>query len=424
MPTAPVRGPLWAALALLFVFTAALIIRVPFNAAPDEAAHAQYIAAIATNHALTVFAGQPPPQPGYEFHQPPLFYLLAAPLWAALPAGARMGAARWLSLLFGLLTLVVVWGGANLLFGRGSRASAVCVLLAALSPLHQGVSAGINNDALAGLWAALLFYLVARAWLEEPTKRLVLLVGLVAGLGALTKLTALPLGAWAFLALGAALAKRGERPLTALLPGMGVALLLAAPMFLRNQMLYGDPLAYGLFSRAATLGTPGFAFYAANFGWTFFRYARGLAWQILLTAWGFFGGPNTLNKMTRPFSAGGPGMPSPLWLLPLLVVVGVPLMAVWGGWKARPDKAAPETRALSAWWGAGVLLLVLLWANFALGHISAGQARYLHGALLPVTLLLGGQLARTRTGMIPAGALFLTMAGLSLANILGWRTLV
>ena len=439
MPSLSSRAPLFGALLLYFVLTLALIARVPWGAAPDEAAHAQYIEAIAATRKLPVFAGQAPPNPGYEFHQPPLFYLIAAPLWAATPAGVQNYAGRALSLVFGLLTICVVWHAANLLFGRGSRASSLCTFGAALSPLHQGIGAGVNNDGLAGLWSACLFYLVARAWLGEPTKRLIVLTGLVAGLGALTKLTAFPLGLWAFVAVGAALGKRGARPIPLLLPGLGIALLLAAPMLIRNQLLYGDPFAYGLFSRAATEGTPGFAFYAQNYGFTLFTYVRGMIWQLLMTAWGFFGGPNTASTLTGSFNARGPQMPDPLFLLPLLVVVAVPLLAIWNARNGVEEGAfvanAPTRNdiiqardnprlTVSLWWAVGVSLLVLLWMNFAFGHISGGQARYLHGALLPLTLLVGGGLARTRSGILAACVLGLVMLGMTLANIFVWKTLV
>lgn len=440
MPTVPARAPLFAALLLYFVLVVALIATVPWGSAPDEGAHADYIQAIATTHALPVFQGQAPPALGYEFHQPPLYYLVAAPLY-----GIHHYSARLLSLVSGLLTVWVIWNAANLLFGRGSRASAFCAFGAALSPLHQGVGASVNNDALAGLWSACLFYLVARVWLETPTKRLLLLLGAVAGLGALTKLTALPLGLWAFIAVAVALSRRGERPIPALLPALIIALVLSAPMLIRNQLLYGDPFAYGLFSRAATQTTPGFPLFGAA-GLPFTTYARGMVWQMLGTAWGFLGGSDTFSKLTGPLSASGPHFPDPLLLVPFSVTVAVPLLGIWSAWKSsgtaapteskapvastsvvetsRTTDYSPDLRSLSLWWGMGVLLLVVLWANFAYAHFSGGQARYLHGALLPVTLLVAGGLSRSRGGFFAALLLALTMLGLTLANILFWKTLV
>ena len=417
-------APLWTALLLYFCLTAALIAVVPFNGAPDEAAHAQYIEGIAATHALPVFQGQAPPNPGYEFHQPPLFYLLAAPLWSLTGAGVQLYAARALSLVFGLLSIWVVWKTALLVFGSQSRAPAFCVLGAALSPLHQGVGASINNDALAGLWAACLFYLVAQAWLIGAPRRIVVLVGVVAGLGALTKLTALPLGVWALVCVGLALSKQGKRPLTELVPALGIALLLSAPMLIRNQNLYGDPFAYGLFSRAAAGVSPGLALFSQVIGVG--GYARGMALQMVGTAFGFWGGSSSFAKVVGTFSPSGPRFPSPLWSLPFLMVVALPLFGLWSARRTLADATQVANRsALWKCWAVGALLVALLWLSFAIAHVAGGQARYLHAALLPLTLLLGGALSATkRAGTLAALLLALVMIGMTLANIFVWKTLV
>lgn len=414
---------LWA-VALYFALTLALVRVVPFNSAPDEAAHAQYIQAIVSTHALPVFAGQAPPNAGYEFHQPPLFYVWAAPLWALAGTSAQVAVARALSLVFGMLTLGIVWQTARTVFGPVSRAPAFCVLGAALSPLHQGVGASINNDALAGLWAAGLFALVARAWLVGATRRVVVLTGAVVGLGALSKLTVLPLGVWALVCLGLALRKQGFAPLTALLPALALALLIAAPMMIRNQNLYGDPFAYGLFSRAASGVSPGMAGFAPLLGVA--GYARGMALQIIGTAFGFWGGSSSFARVVGTFSPSGPRLPSPAWALPLLFVAVVPLFGLWSEWRARPLQNEQDARrSLSRCWAAGVLLVALLWAGFALAHVAGGQARYLHGALLPLTLWMGGGLSASgRLGTVLAALLGLVMIGLSLTNIFVWKTLV
>jgi 4-amino-4-deoxy-L-arabinose transferase-like glycosyltransferase len=419
-------APLWAAFALYFCLTLALIRVVPFNSAPDEGAHADYIGAIASSHALPVFAGQAPPAFGNEFHQPPLFYLLATPLWAVAGSGGQVPLVRALSLLFGLLTIWVVWQAAQLVFGRQSRAPAFCALGAALSPLHQGIGASINNDGLAGLWAACLFYLVARAWLEGRSRRVVVLVGAVAGLGVLTKLTVLPLGVWAFVCLGLALRKQGLQPVRALLPALAIALLLVAPMMGRNQILYGDPFAYRLFSRAATDVSPGLALFSQIIGAG--GYARGMALQMVGTAFGFWGGSSSFAKVVGTFSPSGPHFSSPLWSLPLLLVVFIPMFGLWSAWKTRGlpnEEENSNRRALSLCWTVGALLVGLLWLNFALAHVAGGQARYLHAALLPLTLLVGGGLSKAgRAGTVAAGVLALVMLGMSLANIFVWKTLV
>lgn len=416
---------LLTSLALYAALTLALLLTIPRNgaSAPDEGAHRDYIATIVQTHALPVFAGQSPPNVGYEFHQPPLFYLLASPLWAAFGKSAGFVAVRCLSLLFGLATIFVVFQAARMLWGENSRAPTVCAFLAAVSPLHQGVGASINNDALAGLWAACLFYLVARAWLVGATARVILATGIVAGLGTLTKLTALPLGLWALVCLALALRQAGRRPLLAILPALGAALLLVSPMLIRNQRLYGDPLAYRMFSQAANRVSLGIAVFSQTIGAD--GYVRGMALQIIATAFGFWGGSSSVSREMGTFALSVPRFPSPLWTLPFALVVLIPLGSLWSVYRAsRDENANTNARALALCWTIGACLVALLWINFALAHTAGGQARYLHAALLPVTILLGNGLSRSKWGLVAAGVLGALMVGMTLANILVWKTLV
>jgi len=416
---------LLASLALYTALTLALLLTIPRSGvnAPDEGAHRDYIQTIVATHALPIFAGQSPPALGYEFHQPPLFYLLASPLWAVFRNSAGVVAVRCLSLSFGLLTILVIHRTARLLWGEHSRAPTVCALLAALSPLHQGVGASINNDALAGLWAACLFYLVARAWLIGAAPSVIVWTGIVAGLGTLTKLTTLPLGLWALVCLALALRQAGRRPLSAITPALGAALLLVSPMLLRNQILYGDPLAYRMFSHAAGDVSPGIALFSQIIGAD--GYLRGMALQIIATAFGFWGGSSSVAHTLGTFSSSGPRFPSPFWTIPFALVVLVPLFALGSVYRAPREKDAnPNARALASCWTIGALLVALLWLQFALAHVAGGQARYLHAALLPVTVLLGGGLSRSKWGLVAAGVLGVLMIGMTLANILVWKTLV
>jgi len=416
---------LLTALALYAALTLALLLTIPRTgvSAPDEGAHRDYIQTIVVAHALPIFAGQAPPAFGYEFHQPPLFYLLASPLWVAFGSGLGFVAIRCLSLSFGLLTIIVIYLSARLLFGENSRAPMVCALLAALSPLHQGVGASINNDALAGLWAACLFYLVARAWLVGATPRVILATGIIAGLGTLTKLTALPLGIWALVCVALALRQAGKRPVSAILPALGAALLLVSPMLVRNQILYGDPLAYRMFSHAAGDVSPGIAVFSQIIGAD--GYLRGMALQIIATAFGFWGGSSSVAHTLGTFSPSGPRFPSPFWTLPFALVVLIPLGALGSVYRAPREKDTnSNARSLTVCWTVGALLVALLWLQFALAHVAGGQARYLHAALLPLTILLGGGLSRSKWGLLAAGVLGALMIGMTLANILVWKTLV
>lgn len=415
--------PLILALALYFVLTALLIARVPLAASPDESAHWEYIEHIATVWRLPVFKGVAPPNPGYEFHQPPLYYALCAPLWAVLPAGVENYSARVVSLLCGLGVVAFVWMAARELFPR-SWIPALATLFVALSPLHQGVGAGVNNDSLAGLICAALLWLIAKVWHQGASTKDAIWMGVLAALGMWTKNTTLTVSFAACLALYSSL-KRHSLPLRPLLAAFGVACVLALPLWIRNTLLYGDPLALKVFSQAATAGTPGYPQFSQA-GIDFFTYARGMLWMIFLTSWGFFGGPTSAASLTKPLAASGPVVRDTALAIPMLICVLIPLVGVLG-WR-RLENIDQKFDGTWKWWVLATVLVVLAWANFAYNHFSGGQARYMHGAILPVAIALAAGWAalfgEKKSGLFPMFVVGIVMVGLTLLNAFVWRTLV
>ncbi len=443
LPQTVSRRPLYAALLIYFALTAALLARVPLNLAPDEPAHFEYVAYLAQTGAFPVFRGAIPPAPGNEFHQPPLYYLLCAPAWKLLGAGVQGYACRAVSMGCGLAVIALIWSAARLIFPEKPRIASLAALFAALFPLHQATGASANNDGLAGFLAAAIFYLIARMNQSGATRRDAWQFGLAAGLAILTKNTLLVLVFSGFIALVFAAKKPGAT--LAMLPALGtalvIALLVGGPWLMRNQLLYGDPLALGAFSGAAKSAAPGFPTFSAG-GMSFFTYARGLVWILFMTTWGFFGGPNSALAATFPLSAAGPRVVQP-WLAPLILsCLALPLLTLWGCWRGRNDEetggenaqiAAQESEtaplAKSVWpgWTLSLALIFLAWAQFAFNFFAGAQARYLHPALLPFCLFmaLGWTRLFPRRALEIAGAWAgATLLILTLLNLLVWKTLV
>lgn len=432
------RLPILLALLAFFVLGAALIARVPIGASPDEAAHWQYVQYLVANHTLPVFKGEVPPAPGYEFHQPPLYYALVAPLWAVLPPGAQNYWARAVSLLCGLATLVFIWKSALLVSPEQREIAALATGLAALWPLHLGVSAGANNDALGGLAAAALFWIGARVLVRGASGRDAIIMGIFVALGALAKNTTLVVSVAALGALALAPrpkpsesavenAKIAFSPAIRVVVTLAIIAVIAVPWWARNTRLYGDPLALGMFSQAASV-SPGAAQFAAG-GIDAFKYWSAMLWQIFLTTWGFFGGPNTALAATRPLSASGPIVPES-WLSPLMFAcLLAPLLSLLSGFRLMlAHTLAREQERVLLFWFVGCALVFVAWLQFAQAHFAGGQARYLHGALLPacVFLALGwrGLWGNGRALWLASAAMALVLLALTLLNLSLWQTLV
>ena len=411
-----------------FALGVALIVRVPMGASPDEAAHWQYIQYLVASHALPVFKGEVPPTPGYEFHQPPLYYALAAPGWAVAPAGIENAWARLVSLGCGALTLIFIWKSARLLVPDDRAIAVIATALAALWPLHLGVSSGSNNDALSGLWAAALFWVGARVLLHGSNARDAALVGLFVGLGALTKNTILVVAAATLLALlWAPPADKAPSRAVNLLIALAVMTVMAGAWWARNTLLYGDPLALAAFGGAARDASPGMFVFEQQLGVPILVYVRRMVWLIFLTMWGFFGGVNTAEAATKPFS--GPIVPD-VRLIPLLLAFGLaPLVAVLGWFRLSASTALSANQRHVLWfWLAGLVLVVLAWMQFAVAHVAGGQARYLHAALLPMCVFgaLGwrGWWGKGRAFNVASWAMAALLLLMTLLNLLVWRTLV
>jgi hypothetical protein len=426
---------LLACLIIYGVLTSLLIVRVPIGVAPDEGAHLEYARYLLDKNSLPVFEARGANFPGYEFHQPPLYYGLCALAGRVLQPQDLPFAARFISLVCGALTLVFLWHSLRLLFPDDRVLAPLATGFAALWPLHIGVGASAGNDALVGLMCAGIFWsvarLAARAQKEKNAARDVVLIGVFFGLGMLTKSSCLPVG---LAGLGAAmhLARRQSTPFASLRAALivsGVALLICGAWLARNTMLYGDPLAARIFDEAFKNSSPRPADLMAATGVSLFEYCRAYFLILFATCWGFFGGPNTAIKVLNPFGRGV--APAAFQALPLMLAcLAATVLAIWGCFKEKFDgtNAQGATQRIALlWWGVGLLLVCAALFRFNLIQFQA-QARYLHPALLPMALVsaLGWKgVLGSRRALLGFFVVFsVTLILITLWNALGWQTLV
>jgi 4-amino-4-deoxy-L-arabinose transferase-like glycosyltransferase len=263
----------WPALVILIVYLTVgtlYAVNTPRWQAPDEPAHYNYVRALAEEHRLPVMEmgdydqayisrltseGFPPALSvaplRYEDHQPPLYYLLATPIYWAFD-GALV-ALRLFSLLLGgagvamvMLILREFWVDRPGLAWLGGG-------LVAFTPQFVAMTASVNNDALtlALLW---LWLWLALRFLRHRTSPCAL--GGVLGALLLTKTTGY--GALLLAVLAVAIRTRREgQPLRWAARQLGAillpALLLGGLWWLRNALVYGWPDVLGLMQHAAVV---------------------------------------------------------------------------------------------------------------------------------------------------------------------------
>lgn len=275
-------GSLVAIVVMLYVVLATLFaLRTPLWQSPDEPAHFNYVKHVATGHGIPVLqpgdwdaayleqlkADKFPPELAvdsvrYESHQPPLYYVLAAPVYAAskgLPLGIVVVLVRLVSILFAAAALVVAYHVMATIFPQSRLLQVAVPAFIGLIPQHVHISASINNDALAELVIGLVILACVR-FLRESSPvgkvsiRWAVVLGGLTGVALLTKTTVYGAVVVVLAAVilvnrpltGAVLARRfgDAAPLlgrTARAAGLtlGIALLVGGWWFVRNSLVYG-----------------------------------------------------------------------------------------------------------------------------------------------------------------------------------------
>lgn len=153
---------------------------------------------------------------------------------------------RWLSLLLGVGTVLCVYTTARELFPRRATLAIGAAALVAFNPMFVFISSSVHDDPLANLVAAAMLCVAARVLMRGATVRRAAVLGVLAGLAILTKLTSLLVVPTVALALVyRVLADRGRAGWGEVLRLGGVfalvTLLVGGWWFVRNLALYGEP---------------------------------------------------------------------------------------------------------------------------------------------------------------------------------------
>lgn len=387
----------------------------PIYEAPDEVWHDAYVRWVARGNGL------PPLDEDrsgayQEAAQPPLYYLVAAAVRRRFPdddlpslmwhnpffgyqAGGTVndnknmlihinrerfpwtGAARAIhgtrlvSLLFGLVTVaatgLLAWEAIG---ERGGGAIPLrAVALVALTPQFLFISGIVSNDSAAAATATLSLWAAARVLRRGVTPRRGLLLGLMVGLAALTKTSALLLLPLALAALLLAPQGTARQKAAGALLMLGCAVAVGGWWYGRNALLYGDPLGI-----SRHVQTP----------WG--RQAPASLTTLL----------SELPRLYRSFwgAFGWGHVEYPAWLYAALGGLVALALVGWGrAFLRRSLLASPHLLLLAAAWCGAVFLALLQWMR----QVEAPHGRLLFPAIGAWALLMAigwEMLAPSRAG--------------------------
>ncbi len=471
-PLHPTRLALPFVLILYALLATLFILRTPTWQAPDEPAHWNYVTTIVEegccprlqsgdwDHKLLAeltsqrFADATPQQIRalqYENHQPPLYYVLAAPIhrWSS---GSVVSLRLW-SAILGLGIVFNAYRCGRILAPKQPAVATLTALFVACLPQHVHILASINNDALAWLLISETLYLCLRllqntpvkteavviAWLQlpiaavwfffsgggaanvmvlaifccavfpltvlrrQPLPATYFALGNLIGLIFLTKTTAYLMLPVALFVLWRCIDDSGRRWRCIawyLLP----ALLLGASWWLRNVNLYGWPDFLGLLQHnQVVVGQLRTATLIAENGW--WNYLTDLIRVTYTSFWGQFGWMALPLQGWRLFYT---------FLLSGLVALGVVT-------RLNTRQTSQTMRTL--------LLLTLLTGAMFVGYnlmFVQWQGRYLYPALIPIALAWSYGLLRCQQQLGRFGNAASSLVGISLPLFtlnLAWQVL-
>jgi 4-amino-4-deoxy-L-arabinose transferase-like glycosyltransferase len=390
------KGLLALIVAVYCILGVAYATETPKWQVPDEPAHYNYIVYLADTWRFPVLqmgdypheylekikAARFPPDMSiaplrYEFHQPPLYYVLAAALYKGagfLGVEGQFLALRLFSVALGCILLLVAYATLKEIFPDSEFLALTATALVGTVPMHIAMSAAINNDTLAELVLAVLVWLCIRGLKRGLSWRHAVLLGLLLALALLTKTTIyLPSVLCIVLTLAVRASFQGRRlPVQQLGVIFGLGML-SCWWFIRNALTYGN---------------------LDLFGWQ--RHDSIVSGQPTTTQWiGRYGLSKVIHdffvtsfhSFWAQFGWMGVLVDSRIYLL-----LGIVSIALGLGFMLSVARVLRDPQRLTAVQYWALALMLLIFVLVAAGHLWYNlkfvqhQGRYLFPALVPIGL--------------------------------------
>jgi len=365
-------------------------VNTPAWQVPDEPAHYNYIRYVAQTGALPVLQvgdydqaylsrltsekfppGLPIDSVRYESWQPPLYYVLAAPLF--LLFGGALLPLRLFSLALGAGVIVFTFVAAREISShpRMNLLALAAAGFTAFIPQHVAMLAGVNNDSLSELLIAIGLWLVLR---ELPMRRGGWALGIVMALGVLTKSLAyvlIPVTAgMLFLCWRRGRLSSGALTFWRLVALFGPPLLAGLVWWGRNAVVYGWPdVMATLRHNLVVADQPRTSQWLAAFGVA--EVARRFVVTTFQSFWGQFGWMGVV-------------MDQRVYAALLVYSAALALGAAWAAWRHYRD-LVPFERDGAKILALSVFVTLALYLYYNLTFVQH-QGRYLFPALVPISL--------------------------------------
>lgn len=276
---------------LALIFILAIIFRlifafvIPIFEKPDEESHFRYIEFLIENKRLPV---QQEGNYGAEFFQPPFYHIIASFILSFVKIFTKdiwyqILSMRILSIIVSMFTLFLVYKIASLIFSNRNLVLGI-VVFASFLPSHINMNSAITNANFGDFLTTLIIYIFLK--FQTIEKNDIFLLGLVAGIALITRLSLIPVILTIPFALIVKYYPKIQKNIKIIIKHLVIigviALIISSWNLFRNFSLYGDFLGIN----AMQLASPpddiqvDTIFVARLSGWTF------------ITFWASFGKTN------------------------------------------------------------------------------------------------------------------------------------
>lgn len=226
---------------------------------------------------------------------PPLYYLIAATISYPFKDSSlltNIWLLRILAALFGLGVVIFTFLTVNLIFEESKWPAIAATAFVAINPMFTHITTLVSNDSLFILLFSIFLFLLTKSVKEGLTNKLSIYLGLVTGLGMLTKfffILAFPIILAAFLLFN----KQAQLDLKKVLITFISPVIISGVYYLRNLKLYGvlQPVfkstkAKGFLTEISftkfiyLFSQKLFISFWSNFGWQYPRFGK--SWHIFI----------------------------------------------------------------------------------------------------------------------------------------------
>ncbi len=168
--------------------------------------------------------------------------------WRGVPLAVHIH--RFLSIVFGALSIALVFASARLISNGNDSLATMAAGLTAFNPMYDFITASVDNDSLAILTGSLLIFLLLRIVMYSlRSDRAIFLLGIALSLAILTKISVASLGLPIIIIIVWInwREKQIRRMIRHILLIFLPILVIDGWWFVRNQIIYGDPLGLRAF---------------------------------------------------------------------------------------------------------------------------------------------------------------------------------